>query len=353
MNRWPMYQPIQNDELLSSWLLRNALAHGCAPLAFCGALWPGARLWTKDLDCGLDERFLRQFDSADFPGVALSANRFKSAIKTLSGVDVRHANTRWLLSLGMRNRRHSCGPQYCPMCFAEEIPYLRFQGRYAWHTGCPIHGCSLSSRCPRCHAPVQLHLLVPPAINCSTCHACGAILGSVSELEPCLPDALVLQSMADNQLYGRSDSAQEWFEYAYLLVSLLRYALRSHSVPTLNLLSQLGVELGSGYKVSSGLPLELLEVSERMQLMAWLAPLVAHSPDQVAQVIARHRLPVSMFGRNCKKTAIGTMAGVLCSAAATPAHKASPTDRHWHSNRKTVVREWARLQRKIFAYVHS
>lgn len=50
---WPRTPPIMEDELLSSWLVRTALAHGCAPLALAGIVWPGWRAFCGDLDRGM------------------------------------------------------------------------------------------------------------------------------------------------------------------------------------------------------------------------------------------------------------------------------------------------------------
>lgn len=81
----------------------------------------------------------------------------------------------------------------------------------------------------KCHAPVQPQRLVPLMTDCSTCHACGAPLGSNSHVSICPLDAIRVQSVADDTLRGAgvSKQASEWFEYTCLLVSLVRYAMRS------------------------------------------------------------------------------------------------------------------------------
>lgn len=50
---WPLVPPLQEDEILSSWLVRSALAHGCDPLTLTGTVWPGKRFWTRDPDMKL------------------------------------------------------------------------------------------------------------------------------------------------------------------------------------------------------------------------------------------------------------------------------------------------------------
>lgn len=355
LNRWPLYQPIRDDELFSSWLLRNALAHGCAPLAFCGALWPGIRMWTMDIDCGVKAPLLQQLDCSDFPGVATSVHRFNTALRCISGDEIRRANTQWILSLGVRNRQHHCGLQYCPACFEESVPYFRFQWRFAWQTGCLKHGICLLSRCCHCHAPVQPQLLLPPVADCSICHACGAPLGSNLHVAMCTPEALSLQAFADDTLNRAvvSTQSREWFEYAYLLVSLLRYAIRSRSGSTLRMLSLLGAEVKPESEILSGLPLELLEVGERVQLMSLLSPLIAQPVEVVAQAVSEYSLPLSIFGKRVSRPFISEAARTLISAAAAHPHKTSATNKvSQPADRSVVEREWRRLQRKIFSYAH-
>ncbi len=355
MNPWPLYQPIQDGELFSSWLVRNALAHGCSPLAFSGVLWPGVRIWATDVDCGMKPSLLERLTSDDFPNVAVTARRFLTALNCVSNAEIGHGNVRWILSLGSRNRRHRCGLQYCPSCFEEGIPYFRYRWRFAWHTGCLRHGNCLLSRCMQCHTPIQPQLLKPPAIDCSVCHACGENLGSGLHNRVCLPGALQLQSVADHEMnFGSAAfAAGEWFEYAYLLLGVLRYAMRSQSGPTLRMLSSLGVEIEPHHQICSGLPLELLEVSERMQLLALLAPLVAHPPVVVVQAITEYKLPISVFGTHVSKTFIGTVARSLISATTVRAHKQYTFSKsRLPADRFVVEREWLRLQRKIFAYGH-
>ncbi|HHG4349289.1 TPA: TniQ family protein, partial [Pseudomonas aeruginosa] len=47
---WPLTPELLCDEILSSWLVRTALAHCCAPIALTDSVWPSKRFWTRDPD---------------------------------------------------------------------------------------------------------------------------------------------------------------------------------------------------------------------------------------------------------------------------------------------------------------
>jgi hypothetical protein len=47
---WPVHFKPQEDELLSSWLTRLALAHGQTAASFFNQAWPGRYLLARDLD---------------------------------------------------------------------------------------------------------------------------------------------------------------------------------------------------------------------------------------------------------------------------------------------------------------
>ncbi|MGH9908482.1 MAG: TniQ family protein, partial [Pyrinomonadaceae bacterium] len=47
---WPVHLKPQEDELLSSWLARLALAHGQTEASFTIRVWPGRILVARDVD---------------------------------------------------------------------------------------------------------------------------------------------------------------------------------------------------------------------------------------------------------------------------------------------------------------
>ncbi|HVH72463.1 MAG TPA: TniQ family protein, partial [Candidatus Dormibacteraeota bacterium] len=47
---WPVHLKPQEDELLSSWLARLALAHGQTASSFFSYVWPGPNLLVREVD---------------------------------------------------------------------------------------------------------------------------------------------------------------------------------------------------------------------------------------------------------------------------------------------------------------
>ena len=50
MGNWQFNLSPLTDELLSSWLIRNAIANGSDPAHFSAAIWGKWRAWTVDFD---------------------------------------------------------------------------------------------------------------------------------------------------------------------------------------------------------------------------------------------------------------------------------------------------------------
>jgi len=68
--RWVRSVPMLPDEIISSWLVRAALAQGCDPMVLTGEIWPKWRIWTRDVDRFLDETPLTRLVASS--GIPLS-----------------------------------------------------------------------------------------------------------------------------------------------------------------------------------------------------------------------------------------------------------------------------------------
>lgn len=155
---WPIHPRRQDDELLSSWIVRTAHANRIKLQTFTTlALGETASLWNRDIDrCASDALLLRLSTQT---GSDVETLR-QGLLSTLDGaVFERHTplgNTKWILPLGIYHRtRHRFGVQFCPLClFFDEKPYYRRTWRLAFATICDRHGCLLHDRCPHCEAPV-------------------------------------------------------------------------------------------------------------------------------------------------------------------------------------------------------
>lgn len=199
---WAIHVAMLPDELLSSWLVRVALAQGCDPMHLTGSLWPRWRAWTVDLDRGLRADRLAMLAARS----GLDASRLEAAmlhpLLALVAPSVRseQAMWPWVLAVGSRNRRRYGGLQFCPSCLAEDMtPYFRRVWRLAWHVGCMRHDTLLADHCGRCRAPVEPHRVRAGDVTLCRCPSCGHDLRESTTVSVC-PDALAFQGLADQVL---------------------------------------------------------------------------------------------------------------------------------------------------------
>jgi hypothetical protein len=179
---WPAHIKPKEDELLSSWLVRLAMAHALKLHTFCSITWSCRKqIWNRDIDKCADESILSV--------LALKTGTprdmaFNTILATYEGrLYERHnpyGNTPWIMPVGVYHRtRRRYGLQFCPCCLSENAePYYRRSWRLAFVTFCERHHVSLNDRCPRCSAPINFHRnelgdrrkWVPESI--AMCYAC-------------------------------------------------------------------------------------------------------------------------------------------------------------------------------------
>ncbi|AWI79469.1 hypothetical protein CEW87_08865 [Parazoarcus communis] len=285
---WALPVALQPDELLSSWLARAALTQGCDPLVLTGSIWPSWRVWARDPDRGLSKA---QVDAlASVSGIDTSTLHTTS-LRTTAATIARgplesYAIWPWILAQGTRNRMRHGGLQYCPICLKEDgKPYFRRQWRLAWHTGCVKHGVLLADRCTHCHAPLEPHRLSAEDGHLARCATCVSDLRQVDTL-PVVESALTFQNTADDVLttgvgvYGTTQlSPADWFELSRYFLTILRKASLTQSGKLRALIRELGINSVQLNPPATGLPLELLPVGERMQLLSALWRLLSAGPE--------------------------------------------------------------------------
>jgi len=280
---WSVPVPLLPDELLSSWLIRAALAQGCDPAVLTHLTWPGWRVWTRDVDRGLTPH--QQVALAMFTGLPIEAAEhacLRSVLRSVAKVLPERATWLWTLVLGSRNTTRKGGLQYCPACWgAERRPYFRLSARLAWHTCCPAHGCLLIERCAACQIPLEPHRHLAVAGGAlHLCSGCGFDLRT-AVVTPVQPAALTFQQQADQVIRlghgpygGASLSSEDWFALARYFVSLLGRVAGGRAVPLGNVMAALGVHIEALTASTTGLALESLPAHERAVLLAGVVPLL-------------------------------------------------------------------------------
>lgn len=149
----------QQNELLSSWLIRVAFAHGMTLNNFFSRFirHDGTALTRTDIDFQYNPKLWNAL-----------AEKSKIDIKTIQDLSLR-SEEGYLFACNeclyppaqirkLVDRRTHFGLMYCPKCLEEdEHPYFRKEWRYLFSNACPKHGIYLKDRCGVCFEPIRLN----------------------------------------------------------------------------------------------------------------------------------------------------------------------------------------------------
>jgi hypothetical protein len=350
---WPLSKPLLGDELLTSWIVRMALAHGCSPAALTAIAWPDFRAWASDLDRSVAENRLAALSKlSGVPCASLQSATLGRAMSSIVRQPDRlpRGNWPWLTVLGCRGGHHSGGLQCCPDCIAQDNSRYCVQWRLAWHTCCPIHGVTLVDRCGRCLAPLQPELLRAGAML-SDCHRCGAALSGGAR-SAAAEAALAFQRYVDESiglrpLYGTSSlDFRDWLTIARTMVSFAQASIRRHSAATGRFFESLGIPLGSLQPIPLGLPLEYLSPAERSVLLSIVWVIMSAGPQTFIEVARHESLPASTlhFSPN---SAPPVLLDLVAALRPPGHHLMSDVGREHPSSPAQTLRMWLRLKRKV------
>jgi len=355
--QWSVVAPLLPDEIISSWLVRAALIQGCDPMTLTLTVWPKWRIWTQDADRFFNEDRLDPICalSGIEKLVLQSASLFPIARQIYGRKPPEKAAWTWVVAPGARNTKRHSGIQYCPTCLKNDVsPYFRLQWRFAWHTGCKVHGHALLDRCHVCNAPVEYHRLQAENSLLTVCATCKVDLRSAS-VRSCSPDALKFQFVADDVLLngigtflGSAMSTTKWFELADYFVSLIRVAQRGENEPLNDFLRQIGVQMPERVPMQPGNHLEILQTHDRQNLLAALFPLISASKNQFDEALQKSHITKQGFAGH----GLVLPEWIKANAAALPCNfreksTKSNTQLDGPRPRYQVKRMMGRLQRKL------
>jgi len=176
--KFPLRLAPQEDELLSSWLVRLALLHRTMPSTFTNLYLPETKnkLWSSDLDMQASDELLTALSfKSNLPAEQLRSMTLKSYEGFLfEKLRTKTGGTQFINPLGLRGRRSKLpGLRYCPFCLNEDpVPYFRKKWRLAFSVVCLKHKCYLLDRCSECDTPIM------PYLSCNmgawgNCYKCG------------------------------------------------------------------------------------------------------------------------------------------------------------------------------------
>ncbi|MBU0601024.1 MAG: TniQ family protein [Gammaproteobacteria bacterium] len=355
MRSWPVTVEPNDDESLSSWLLRLAMAQGCDPLILSGWLWPAKRVWTLDVDRGLTERDIGPLcEVTGVTGSVIEQTCLRQLVSRYVEAPLRsNSSWPWVLSIGSRNRLRTGGLQYCPRCISEDRdPYYRRKWRLAWHTCCAKHGIQLVDRCTACASPLEPHRLHASDVHLGICATCRHDLRSVAG-EAANRDALRFQEVTDQALDrgtttygGREVSVFDWLNAARFFIVILRNRERHVSEAVRSLVERMGIARHAEARCATGLALEMLPVTERAILLSLAWTMLSVGPDEFVSQANSLGLVRSQLvdERQSLKGVIVEVLDRLPERSVT--RRRSPTASSGPRSRQAVMRMFARLERK-------
>jgi len=233
---WPIHSKPYPHELLSSWLVRLAHAHGLKLQTFCSIVFGRSRnIWNRDIDKYAPDWLLEHLASA----TGTSIEKVKdTTLKSYEGIlyesHQSNGNTKWITPLGIYHRTHKAyGLQYCPICLAQDKePYFRKYWRLAFYTECEKHHILLHDRCPNCGDAINFHrvemgirsLIKPRSIV--NCYKCNYDLRDASKNVIHCSDwqtSIQYRTILDFHEIGWSFTENITFNYSHQLFDVLRH----------------------------------------------------------------------------------------------------------------------------------
>lgn len=272
--------PLEN-ELLSSWLVRTATAHGQTLHRFGVDRLAIRNITRMDLDLRASPALIECITRES----GLSQDRVEAMTllpwETRMGQSARGAGVMpWILPRGIPARalyRH--GQQACIQCLTEGTGYLR-EWRLAFAVSCAQHSRWLVDACPRCDAPFDPMRVVKTPVECHRCtirmaHAAkphGPFFSRAVQIEQWLLRALQGSGFVRiREEHVRLDDAMRGFLY------LLRLDKRLSRTP------------------HRMLPIATLRTPQRIERIERLAKILDDWPDQILERAVCADIPRTPF----------------------------------------------------------
>lgn len=345
--------PILIDETLSSWLIRTALYQGCDPMVLSWRIWDKYRVWTIDFERNLPTEHLLALSKATDVAIDVLDEMLliHMAKKCVHEFNPESGIWSWMLCQGNRNRKKSVGQPYCSHCLAEGTPYLRKEWRMAWATVCTKHQVLLQDSCPECGFYFSPHKLKGLEQVLSTCHHCGFDLRSSKGIKADsafqkAAQAAIQQGYAN---YGNTSLlTAEWFSVAKVFVLLLRKAAAHQDGRFASIFADLGGSVEDLVLPMTVGTFEWLPIAERHGLLRDCYILLQQPIETLIQAAQVHSLTANAILNVVSQDKLPQTLFPLVNGLERQSKsylkrqfKDEPTPE------KSVMRKWARLQRKI------
>ncbi len=305
---WPVHLKPQQDELLSSWLTRLALAHGQTVAAFTNLVWLGRVLVSRELDLWNDPALFETLSSkTNTPQDEVFATTLTSYQGRL-WEETHQSHAPWLLArhVNVRPQKHF-GLQFCPCCLAADAePYFRRHCRLACVVLCPLHRTLLLDRCQSCGTAVCYERQTVKALRktdrwlITQCHGCNSDLRDFATHRYCKQvDSAELEfqvSLQTTLRCGWAELPRNGVIYSHLFFSGLHQIMgrliygRMAEPLKVALRESYGIDLPIDYLPDKSVFLERLNVVQRRALLQAVNRLLQDWPDSFIEFCQANKL---------------------------------------------------------------
>lgn len=150
--------PLYKDELIRSWLVRNALFFNMKPSQLSTIIFQNTDIWKSDIDVQLSEKSIQSLlNAVEIRKDDLLKNLLISTCEHFYPHLNKSKQVKWLLHIGVHQRGQKNSLQYCPACISsDKIPYFRTYWRLGFLTSCHIHDICFLDSCPNCGSSIDL-----------------------------------------------------------------------------------------------------------------------------------------------------------------------------------------------------
>lgn len=243
---WPVHLKPKDDELISSWLTRLALAHGLNAVEFSSIEWPQKSLFLANMCRASDPEILQTLARRTGTSVekvqGMQLTAYEGLLYTSNHNPVWNrlnpsGGYPWILLINCARKSKQFVLQFCPYCLQEDKePYFRRKWRLAFVTLCEKHGEVLHERCPRCGERVNFEtraLAIKIKLRrgaLAYCLHCDYDYRNTERIRPRLmvtPDEIDFQKfLLDTLNEGWVKITGNGFVYSYLYFAVLHKLLR-------------------------------------------------------------------------------------------------------------------------------
>ncbi len=221
----------QEDELLSSWLVRVALAHNTRPWSFCNLHFPHLHniIFSRDMDVWANDDLLAKLSTkSNLPAETLFPMTLQSYRGILQKKILTNTGNNMLSPIVPRARKNQkYGLKFCPLCLAEDsTPYFRKIWRVSFYSVCLTHRIFLLDKCCKCKKPISFYKFKDDA-GFTKCWSCGQELSKCTSMFVVDNEYLAIKKLSDiilDKKYKYTDqeiSALDFFTVYHQIAKIL------------------------------------------------------------------------------------------------------------------------------------